>query len=127
VSVALRWHKAWLALWLFGMVLGIYLSLRPSGAEMPAIPFADKLIHASGYGLLAVLAVCLFERRSRWNALLWLLCLGGMIEFAQGLLPTGRMMEAADVLANAIGIAVGAGLCWRWNGLRWIEQILIKP
>jgi VanZ family protein len=127
VNSALRWHKAWLALWLFGMVLGIYLSLRPSGAEMPAMPFADKLIHGSGYGLLAVLAVCLFERARRWQALAWLLCLGGLIELVQGLLPTGRMMEAADVLANAIGIAAGAGLCWRWNGLRWVEQILIKP
>jgi VanZ family protein len=108
------------------MLLGVFLSLRPSGAEMPAIPFADKLIHGTGYGLLAVLAVCLFERGKRWRALLWLLCLGGLIELAQGLLPTGRMMEAADLLANAIGIALGAAVFWRWNGVRWFEQVLIK-
>lgn len=122
MNAKLRWRKAWLALWLFGMVLGIYLSLRPSGAEMPNIPFADKLIHASGYGLLAVLAACLFERARRWQALAWLVCLGALIELAQGLLPTGRVMEAADLLANAIGIAIGAALSWRFNLLAYLEN-----
>jgi VanZ family protein len=124
----LRWRRFWLGLWIFGMLLGLFLSLRSGGDEMPLIPHLDKLIHATGYAILASLAVCLFERPGpRWRALLWVILLGGLIEIAQGLLPTGRMMEAADFAANTVGAAIGAALFWRRNVLGMIERIFSKP
>jgi len=90
----LRWRRFWLGLWIFGMLLGLFLSLRRGGDELPLIPHLDKLIHATGYAILASLAVCLFEKPGpRWRALLWVILLGGLIEIAQGLLPTGRSQE----------------------------------
>ena len=124
----LRWRRFWLGLWIFGMLLGLFLSLRRGGDEMPLIPHLDKLIHATGYAILASLAVCLFEKPGpRWRALLWVILLGGLIEIAQGLLPTGRMMEAADFAANTFGAAIGAALFWRRNVLGMMERIFSKP
>lgn len=123
----LRWRRFWLGLWVFGMLLGLYLSLRRGGDEMPPIPHLDKLIHATGYAILASLAVCLFEKPGpRWRALLWVVLLGGFIEIAQGLLPTGRMMEAADFAANTLGAVIGAALFWRRNALTAVERVLSK-
>ena len=125
---ALRWPRFWRALWIFGMLLGCYLSLRRGGDELPPIPHLDKLIHATGYAVLAALAVCLYEKPGpRWLALLWVIVLGGLIEIAQGLLPTGRMMEAADFAANAIGAGIGAALFWQHNALVMIERIFSRP
>ena len=123
----LRWRRFWLGLWIFGMLLGLFLSLRRGGNELPLIPHLDKLIHATGYAILASLAVCLFEKPGpRWRALLWVILLGGLIEIAQGLLPTGRMMEAADFAANTVGAAIGAALFWRRNALVYVERVLSK-
>jgi len=124
----LRWRRFWLGLWIFGMLLGLFLSLRRGGDELPLIPHLDKLIHATGYAILASLAVCLFEKPGpRWRALLWVILLGGLIEIAQGLLPTGRMMEAADFAANTFGAGIGAVLFWRRNALGRIERVFSKP
>lgn len=109
------------------MLLGVFLSLRRGGDELPLIPHLDKLIHATGYAILASLAVCLFEKPGpRWRALLWVILLGGLIEIAQGLLPTGRMMEAADFAANTFGAGIGAVLFWRRNALLVVEKLLSK-
>ena len=104
------------------MLLGVYLSLRPVPAVAPAVPHLDKLIHAGGYAVLAAFAVCLFHGAARLRALAGVWLLGAAIELAQGLLPTGRMMEGADLLANSLGIGLGAAVCWRWNPLRALER-----
>ena len=122
---ALRWPKFWLGLWIFGMLLGCYLSLRPGSASVPLFPHADKLIHASGYAILAVFAVCLFETRpSRIKALFWLLALGGLIEIAQGLWAVNRSADVWDLLADGFGIALAAAIFWRRNALRHIERLV---
>jgi len=119
----LRWQRFWFDVWLFGMALGTYLSLRPGSAQEAWFPQADKLIHASGYAVLAVFAVCLYRPTlTRLKALLWLLFLGGAIEIAQGLWAVNRSMELADLVADGMGIALGAALCWRRNLLAWIEK-----
>lgn len=123
----LRWRRLWFGLWVFGMVLGTYLSLRRGEEQMPQIPHLDKIIHGTGYAVLAAMAVCLYENpMPRWRALTWVILLGGLIEIAQGLLPTGRMMEAADFAANTIGAAIGAALFWRRNALVRLEQVFTK-
>jgi VanZ family protein len=105
------------------MLLGCYLSLQPGTDKIPIIPHLDKLIHATSYALLAVLAVCLFKPgRNRWLALLWLVLLGGLIEIAQGLWAVNRAADPWDLLANSLGIAMAAAVFWRRNAILAIEQ-----
>lgn len=119
----LRWPRFWLVLWIVGMLLGCYLSLRPGSEKIPIIPHLDKLIHATSYALLAVLAVCLFKPdRHRWLALLWLVLLGGLIEIAQGIWAVNRAADPWDLLANSLGIALAAAVYWRRNVLAVLER-----
>ncbi len=124
MSAALRRRRFWLALWIAGMLLGVYLSLRPVPAAEPALPHLDKLIHAGGYATLAMFAACLFDGPARTRALAGVWLLGAAIELAQGLLPTGRLMEVADLVANSAGIILGSALCWRRNPLRTVERMI---
>jgi len=125
VNPALRWKILWLGLWIAGMLMGVYLSLRPGVDKEPIIPHLDKIIHATSYAILAVFAACLFERKGPRNiALLWLVLLSGLIELGQGYLTTTRSMEFADLLANCLGVSVGALFAVRENVLLFIERRL---
>ena len=123
MSTALRYKNVWLGLWIFGMLLGVYLSLKPGIVKEQIIPHLDKIIHGFSYAVLAVFAACIFEQKNaKLAALLWLVLLSGLIELAQGYLTTTRSMELADFAANCVGIALGAWAFWRFNLLRFIEQ-----
>lgn len=107
------------------MAIGAYLSLRAGILREPVIPHFDKVIHAIGYGVLAVLACGLFASGpARAAALLWLLVFGGLIELAQGAWAVNRQADAGDLLANALGIALAALLFRRGDVLQRIEQRL---
>ena len=103
----LRRRTAWLALWLCGVTVLVVVCLLPT-TDLPKVDLDDKIEHALAFVLLAGSAVQLFER---WRALLvvalGLLALGIGIEFAQAAFTTTRAMAAGDVVADAIGIAVG--------------------
>ena len=123
MSTALRYKNVWLGLWIFGMLLGVYLSLKPGIVKEQIIPHLDKIIHGFSYAVLAVFAACIFEQKNaKLAALLWLVLLSGLIELAQGYLTTTRSMDLADFAANCVGIALGAWAFWRFNLLRFIEQ-----
>ncbi len=103
----LRHRNAWLALWLCGVAALVVVCLLPS-PDLPNLHVSDKLEHALAFALLAGSAVQLFERgRALVVVGLGLLALGVGIEFAQALFTTTRAMEAADVVADAIGIVAG--------------------
>ena len=119
----LRWPRLWVALWLAGMAIGAYLSLRAGILREPVIPHLDKLIHALGYGVLAVLACGLFAPgNARRAALLWLLLFGGLIELAQGVWAVNRLADPWDLLANACGIGLAALLFRQVNVLTAVER-----
>ena len=87
------------------MAIGAYLSLRAGILREPVIPHLDKLLHALGYGVLAMLACGLFTPgHARRAALLWLMLFGGLIELAQGVWTVNRLADPWDLLANACGI-----------------------
>ena len=67
----------------------------------------DKLDHLAAFAALAVAAVLGGGRP--WWAFFGLLAYGVLIELLQSQIP-GRTAEAADVLADALGIALGLGL-----------------
>lgn len=99
----------WFALWLLLLAAVAAGSLMPAG-ELPRMPLPglDKLQHLLGHGLLSAYAAMLFRSlRARLAAAVAILLYGIGIEFAQAALTATREADAFDVLANALGIALG--------------------
>ncbi|MEO7152920.1 MAG: VanZ family protein [Burkholderiaceae bacterium] len=102
-AARLVWRVALLLL--MGVIAWLALTPKPPpGADLGW----DKLNHACAFATLA--AAGWFSVRAR-NARAWLLCglliYGGLIEIAQTQVP-GRSGEWADLLADAVGLALGA-------------------
>ncbi len=112
-------------------MVGLYLALITTLSLLPsrnfgginAPPGADKVVHAGMYaGFVMLSAWALWERgpaRLRWLALTAGAAFGyGMLmELAQHAMALGRACEAADMLANAVGAALGALGWWLWAGV----------
>jgi VanZ family protein len=106
-AVPLRHARGWWGLSALAQIALLTASLLPLPIEPPGVPHWDKWGHLLAYGGLAALGMLVCRTgRGRWWMLGWLLLLGALIEGLQGLLPW-RSMEAADLLANAAGVALG--------------------
>ncbi len=102
----MSYRAVWLALGWLWVVSAFYLSLMP---QPYVFKFSDKLNHAMAYALLMLWFCQHYVGRARFKLLLWLVFMGVLIEFLQGL--TGyRYFEFADMLANSIGVLLGWGL-----------------
>jgi VanZ family protein len=100
-----------LALLLCAVTLLALSPVPPKGADFGG----DKINHLLAFGTLGVVAA-LAWRRTRWPVAAALLAYGGLIELLQSFTPR-RQAEWADLLADAIGIALGlllAALLLRW-------------
>ena len=107
-------ERAWrVLLALLAMVVAA-LALTPAPPQHVSLGW-DKLNHLAAFAALAACAVCGWRdaRAARHTMLLALLAFGGTIELLQHHVP-GRSGEWADLLADGIGIAIGALLarCW---------------
>ena len=114
----------WWSLFLIAQLSLVLVSMLPLPIEPPGVPHWDKWGHLSAHAGLAALAMLVLRTPGgRWLGLVWLLLLGALIEGMQGLLPW-RSMEAADLLANAAGVALGslAALTPLRDALVWIER-----
>ncbi len=67
---------------------------------------------------LGVLAMMLFPRLTWTRTVLTALLVSGLIELLQALARPGRTANATDVLANALGAAMGAALVLGWRSWR---------
>ena len=111
----LKYFKLWFALWLGYLAFLSYICLTPiEVANLPEIPFLDKIVHIGAYIVLAYT----FAELNRSNKLIVIFCFfyGLAIELIQPY--TGRFFEWADLLANSTGLIIG--LCVQ----RKIIQIL---
>lgn len=107
------------SLWRAALVLALagilWLALRPQPGGVDWFEHADKLRHAAAFLVLWVLT-----RRSSGAAsgllMAALLAYGVLIEVLQGFTPN-REPSVADVLADAVGIAIGV-LTDRWAPVR---------
>ena len=103
----LRHPRLWVALWCLAIAVVVVFSLSPP-PPMPDFESSDKWSHFLAYFVLAACAVQLFRN---WPALLGaglgLVLLGIGLEYAQGSLTSNRMADAADALANTLGVIVG--------------------
>ena len=102
----------WQALLLVLLVAVAWLALTPKPPPDLTLGW-DKLNHGSAFVALAFCAWLGQGGQPRRGALAMvaLLAYGGLIELAQWLVP-GRSGEWADLLADAVGLAVGAALAW---------------
>lgn len=91
------------------------LALTVAGTLTPATEpseelVPDLLLHAIGFGLPALLAAfATRDRRGLMTALAVIATAALASEAAQSLVP-GRIVSTLDLAADAVGIAVGAGL-----------------
>ena len=117
-----RWllRLASLMLALGWMAFIYWQSSGPITLDIPELfPHEDKLLHAVAFGLLAMFWLGTFpiaEAGYRRRHVLWAIVLatlyGAFDEWHQSFVP-GRTTDAADLLADAIGAALFAGLMAR--------------
>jgi VanZ family protein len=97
----------WAGLWALGVAAVVVASLLPA-PDLPNLHVSDKSEHFTAYALLAASAVQLYARRLSWLSVCIALALLGIgLEFAQGALTSTRQMDAADALANSLGVLAG--------------------
>lgn len=98
---------AWRAAFASAVLAVAWVSLLPPDDLPQDVAVSDKAVHALGYAVLGALAVL---SGLRWlPAVAAVVAFGLLVEVAQGL--SGyRSFEWADLLADAVGAAVGAGV-----------------
>ena len=104
MAAGLRW--LWRLALLAALIIGWFMALEPGTGKSAWFPHADKLQHAiafAAYWCVGVLAGV----RPRVLLALGLLGFGIAIEWAQSMIP-GREASWADVVADAVGIGLGA-------------------
>jgi VanZ family protein len=96
---------------LFVLYTGLigWLSLSPVGPPgMEWLQLWDKAMHCSLYAIYLLLGCTLISRRQplAWLAI-GIFAYGALLELGQSLVP-GRDMSVLDMLANGLGIGIGA-------------------
>lgn len=91
------------------ILLYVFIDIRlPSREVTPGVPL-DQALHFLVFAMLAATAPLAFRRGgSALTAVLFLLALGLFLEITQYFIPS-RHFSLYDALANALGLAVGAG------------------
>ena len=119
LQFASRWFFAGLIL--MSMVMAV--SLAPNRVESLEITYVDKVMHMIAFMGLMVFFCGFVEVQLRWLLVLFLLACGGLIEVLQIPVP-GRSAEAADLMADMVGIMLGWFLASKWLGnyTIWVEN-----
>jgi VanZ family protein len=115
-----------LLLWfpVVALMAAIFVTSSMSAPPAPAA-VSDKLLHAAAYAALAVVTLRALAG-GRWRGVNAQLAVGAWLiataygvsdEWHQSFVP-GRHADVNDVLADALGAAVGAGVVWAWSIIR---------
>jgi glycopeptide antibiotics resistance protein len=117
-------RRLWLLLG-WGMVFSVMvLSLIPLNIDLQK--GGDKIAHFTAYGSMTFWFAMLFTGRVRQLGIAAAFAAMGVgIEFLQGMTDY-RTFEIADMIANALGAALGWGLAQTpvGNALTWMESLL---
>jgi len=105
----------WSWLLALAMLVLLVLSLAPASLALPTTGW-DKANHALGFAVLGLLGQWAWPGRTP-VVLTALLAYGGLIELLQSFTPD-RTPEAVDLLADWVGLLLGAGLAFLLERLR---------
>ncbi len=122
----LRWWPLWLAIGILLLAAVLAGSLAPDPDRLMPIHLWDKTQHAGAYAVLAIWFGWVYQRRYYVLVALGLVAYGVLIEFLQG--ASGyRMFDVSDMLADAIGVAIGLVIAATPMGhaLVWLERRLV--
>jgi VanZ family protein len=105
-------------------VTGVGLMVMQSlVGHQPGTIRVDKIIHFSGYAILAAVFVMALRPALFLPVLAALLGVGFAVEYFQPL--TGRERDMRDMAANTLGVAIGAGVGLLGRGLyAWLRRDL---
>ena len=94
---------------------GLFAATLVPGEYVPNVPVLsfDKLIHVAMFAGFALLWLALYPHR-RGVVVVGGLAVGLAIEVLQDVLPIHRSGEAADLLADAVGLALALALHGLW-------------
>src|SRR5215831_16575243 len=106
VLLPLRFPRLWLGLGWFFVALALFFCLIPGGIPGTG-NVNDKLMHVLGYVALTVWFTGIYPRSRYAVIALALLAMGVAVEILQWVMDIGRVAEVRDVVADAIGIAIG--------------------
>jgi VanZ family protein len=94
-------------------VLVAFVSLSPSSGA--SAEHWDKVLHLVTYAVFAAIGYgAIKEGRRYFFVCLGIIVYSGLIEVAQSYMP-GRVMSGYDLLANAVGVVIGAGIMRHFN------------
>lgn len=109
-AVVMRWLAI---IWTIVILIGC---LTPhEDIPGPLIAWNDKVLHVAIFAPFSFLWIQAGFRTNK--VLIAGVLLGGLIEALQGLLPINRSADWVDLLADSLGIMVGAGLALLWSRL----------
>lgn len=116
-------HLLFLAYLLF-FSYGMFSARPPSVLLMP-FPQWDKVLHVMAFlGLSLCTSLLLMARPWGWLAWPVLLAAAPLTEYLQHVLQPRRDFSLGDIVANAIGVLLAAGL---WPGLRLLFLPFAEP
>ena len=105
----LRYARRWQAAGIAVLVLVLGFTLAPDVNLQGMAVASDKWLHGVTFAFLTVWFSGQYGPRSYWRVALGMLAFGGFIELCQRML-SYRSAESLDLLADAIGIAVGLAI-----------------
>ncbi|MBK7224160.1 MAG: VanZ family protein [Saprospiraceae bacterium] len=110
-------QKHWallVAIWIVADI--VLLSLAPSSSftnvRLIDLLSIDKLGHLLFYGSASYMFLSYFHTNKKHQSMsiIFLICLGILIEYLQQAMHLGRANEILDVVANVLGILISVGL-----------------
>ncbi|MEO7072241.1 MAG: VanZ family protein [Rhodanobacter sp.] len=125
-SGRLRLQWWWIAAGIVLMLCGLYIALEPDPDLQLNFRGGDKVLHAVGFaGLMGWWGNVFRQRRDRLIAASGCLVYGALVEVLQAFDPP-RSADVLDLLADAVGIAIGLALLHTplGNVLLRAEQLL---
>jgi VanZ family protein len=114
-------ERTWRVLLGIALIAVAWVSLLPQSSVASASVIPDYLAHAAGYAVLGALAM-LSSRGAlpfTWSVLL--IAFGLLLEVLQPVV-ADRIFSTADVLANALGVAIGVSFGWWFTRYRHHRQ-----
>ena len=118
----LRYRKLWIVIG--SLLICAVITMNVSSGVILSVlnpSWGDKVAHLITYCLLMVWFSGLYERRQQGRIALALFLLGLALELVQRLLPY-RQFEAADLVANSLGLAAGF-LLSVWMLAGWCQRM----